>query len=484
MIVILSVIGILIPIVYSIYTGYQTSKEIKSSRDFFLFHEGLVPAKLRNSITASNASLASAIFSFLVLGYSFKVAAIVSPITWLAGFFILIWVYPKIKDLASRTLHGYLSFRYGTKTIGYIASIASIIGFLGAYGIELLVSIKITSVLFPAFPPIVIAIVLSVIVAAYTALGGFKAATQLDSFRFYLTLSGLAVVFGFSYYLAYTNRGSLENLQQVISRDNYGFSNLTLLFLVSLAVLNIPWQLVDMSLWQKLVACESVNDIKKGLRQSIWAIGILWTLLIILGLSLNFFPNFIAPENGDFAALFLTYLKNPIVFAFFAMGCFAAMMSTADSLLIASVQTLAQDVLYPHKDSQDLVKPTSDNTVTDLDKNILSFGRRWVFILGIASPIIIYLINLIIPGILDLFFLIYCAQLTLLVSVCVAIFSKNPKRFKTIAIVSISIGLLAAFGMFIKMLLNPSMETFLWAPIISVAVSIIPWGLSPIFKSK
>ena len=480
MIVVLSIIFVSLPIFYSIYTGYRTSKEIKSSKDFFLFHEELTSAKLRNSITASNTSLASVIFSFLALGYSFKIAAILSPITWLAGFYILIWFFPKIKELSNRTLHGYLAYKYDKKWIGFIASFASIIGFLGTYGIELLVSIKISQIIFPNIPTILIAILLSLVVATYTALGGFKSATQLDTFRLYLTILGLVVVFGFSYGYAINNSQSFENIVKVVTKDFYGFSNLTWLFVISLMLLNVPWQIVDMSMWQKLVACNNISDITRGLKQSIWAIGILWFLLIVLGISLNFFPGFFSPPNDDYATLFLSYLKSPVVFAFFAMGCIAAMLSTADSLLIASVQTLAQDVVFP-KRFEKLSTGTIDN---QLDREILLFGRRWVFILGIISPVIIYLLNLLIPGILDLFFLVYTAQLTLLVSICVAIFCKNPSKFKEISLWSICLGLLCALFMLIWIVTHPSPNLFLWAPIASVGLSIIPWIFSSIVMNK
>jgi len=474
-------LAVLIPIGYSLYGSYKASKQIKSSKDFFLFHEGLIPQKLRNSITASNLSLASAIFSFLGLGYYYKLAIIISPITWLLGFFILIKVFPKIKDLSKRTLHGYLAFRFQSKTIGYIASIASIIGFLGAYGVELLVSIKISGSLFPNIQPYSVAFVLSIIVAFYTFLGGFKAATHLDTFRLYLTYVGLLVVFLFSFRFAYQNVGSNQNLFHILSKDNWGISNLTPLFIVSLTLLNIPWQLVDMSVWQKLVACDNTYVIKKGLRQSISFTGIFWLLLIALGISLNFFPKFITPANDDFASLFLNYLTNPIVFALFAMGCFAAMMSTADSLLIASVQTLTFDIVFTHKKPGVPLDDSSYNS-SHQDKNILQFGRTWILILGISAPIIVFLINLIIPGILDLFFLIYCAQLTLLVTILVAIFNKNPIRYKVIAVISVVLGLLTACAIFTKMLFKPNIETFLWAPIISVIASIIPWFFTPFLK--
>lgn len=483
MVEVLSLVLISVPIFYSLKSSIKIRGEIKSSRDFFLFHEGLVSAKLRNSITASNLSVASVIFSFLGLGFAYKIAAIVSPITWLIGFLILIRIYPKIKGLSTRTLHGYLSYRYKTPVIGYIASIATIIGFLGTYGIEILVSTKITSALFPSIPPLIIALILSSIVAIYTSLGGFKAATQIDTSRLRIIYVGVLIGCIYSFYIAYINSESFDNIKNVIISENFGFSNLTLLFLISLSILNIPWQLVDMSIWQRLVACESSNDIKKGLKQSVWIIGISWFILILLGISLYFFPNFESPENGDFTTPFLSYLlKNPYVFAIFAAGCFAAMMSTADSLLIASVQTLTQDIVYPNSKLSD--KSVPDENLGLVDKKILSFGKSWVLILGIISPVIIYLSNLFIPGILDLFFIILSAQLTLLSSIIVAIYNRNSHQYRVLAMISIILGLLTSFGMFANMLFNPSMETFLWAPIISLAVSLVPWIFSIFISSK
>ena len=130
--------------------------------------------KLRDSLTASNISVGSAIFAFLSFGYSYKLAAFISPLTWLLGFFILYKVFPRIENSEKRTLHGFLANRYDSRFIGYFASLLSIIGFLGTYGIEILVGIKIANVLFPNVSSIYIILGLSLVVCTYTALGGFK----------------------------------------------------------------------------------------------------------------------------------------------------------------------------------------------------------------------------------------------------------------------------------------------------------------------
>jgi Na+/pantothenate symporter len=478
--ILLAILMMLVPIGYSLYKGWEAYKQITAPGDYFLFPKGFISSKLRDSITASNVSLGSAIFAFLSFGFSFKVAAIISPITWLAGFVILIYVFHRITGLSSgRTLHGYLAFRYDSVGIGYLASIASIVGFLGTYGVEVLVAIKLFRVIVPHdVSDIVLAISLSFIVTTYTALGGFKAASHADTFRLRGTVLGIAVAFFYSLYIAYTSPTFQQTwLPESISSDFFGFSSLTILFVASLSLLNVPWQLVDMSVWQRLVACKGKEDIKKGLRQSVAFIAVLWLVLILLGMLLHYFPGFAAPDNGDFATPFLSYLRNPLIFALFAAGCVAALMSTADSLLIASVQTLVMDVFFPHKSPDLLFAKASTEADQDFSEKLLSTGRKWAWVLGISSPILIYLVNVVIPGILDLFFLIYTAQLTLLASVLVAIYSHNPTRYKWLAAASIVLGLITAFTMFVKMLLSPSMETFLWAPLASVAVSLIPWVL-------
>jgi Na+/proline symporter len=474
----LAIILMLIPVAYSLWMGWTSYKEIKKPVDFFLHPAGFVAQRLRDSITASNISLGAAIFAFLSFGYSFKIAAVISPITWLAGFLILMILFPKIKvHLGSKTLHGFLSGRFASPGIGYLASAATIVGFLGTYGVEVLVAIKLFRVILPAsVPDIAIALILSAIVTFYTALGGFKAASHADKFRLLGTIVGIATVMVFVIYVTFIGGTTpINKVIAAIGTENYGFGALTFLFVLSLFLVNVPWQLVDMSVWQRLVACNSQKDIKKGLLQSIWMIGVLWSALLILGFMMHFIPNFIPPENGDYTTPFLHFISNPIIFAIFAAGCIAALMSTADSLLIASVQTLIMDIIYQHRKPHEVLEGQIADSKEIFAKNLIRSGRRWVWIFGLLSPLIIYFTNLLIAGILDLFFLIYSAQLALLASVIVAIFLKKPERFKWHAITSVSVGLITAAFMFFKMLFNPSMETFLLSPILAIGFSLIPW---------
>jgi Na+/proline symporter len=442
--------------------------------------------RLRDSITASNVSVGAAIFAFLSLGYDYKMGALIAPITWLLGFWILLKLFPMINaNLQKRTLHGFLAHRYDSLGIGYLASLASIIYFLGTYGVEVLVAIKLFRILLPPqVPDVAIAVALSSIITCYTAMGGFMAATQADRFRLYGTVFGIAVAFFYAITIAWPQFSVVLPVPADLSANYWGIGSLTLLFVVSLTMINLPGQLVDMSVWQRLAACNNPGDISRGLRQSIVFIGVMWCVLIGLGILLHFFPAFTRPESGDFATPFLHYLNNRLIFALFAAGCVAALMSTADSLLLASVQTLIMDVFYSHRSPYSLFSDENSPIDATLSQSLLSTGRKWVWILGLVAPIAVYMINMAIPGILDLFFLIYCAQLTLLISVLVAILNRNPKRFKVIALSSLLLGLATSVVMFVRMLNQPSMETFLLAPILTILVSSVPWTAVLFVKKK
>ena len=184
-----------IPVIWSLWIGFRVFRGINKPSDFFWYPEGMSSEKLRDSLTASNISVGSAIFAFLSFGYSYKLAAFISPLTWLLGFFILYKVFPRIENSEKRTLHGFLANRYDSRFIGYFASLLSIIGFLGTYGIEILVGIKIANVLFPNVSSIYIILGLSLVVCTYTALGGFKAVIDTEKMQLWFSYVGIAAVF-------------------------------------------------------------------------------------------------------------------------------------------------------------------------------------------------------------------------------------------------------------------------------------------------
>ena len=146
-------------------------------------------------------------------------------------------------------------------------------------------------------------------------------------------------------------------------------------------------------------------------------------------------------------------------------------MSTADTLLIASIQTFVFDILYPSHS----LKTIEDTNDPEKMKGLLRYGRKMVYLFGLISPLFIYLVSIVIPGVLDLFFLVYSAQIILLIPICVAIFRKDCVRMRKYAIFSLSAGFLASVYMMVWMLFHPVEYVYLSAPLVSILVSAIPW---------
>ena len=200
---------VLLPVLYSLYKGFEAYREIWTPGEFFVYPSEFTSEKLRNSITSSNVSLGAAIFAFLGLGYSFRLGAVLFPLTWLLGYLLLLWVFPRIGEIETgRTLHGFLAKRFGSRPLGYLASVASIIGFLGVYGVEVPVVLKLfRALLHSSEAYLALGFLMAVIVTAYTALGGFKAASHADTLRLLGTSVGILCALGYSVYLA-VNRGA------------------------------------------------------------------------------------------------------------------------------------------------------------------------------------------------------------------------------------------------------------------------------------
>lgn len=58
-----------IPVIWSLWIGFRVFRGINKPSDFFWYPEGMSSEKLRDSLTASNISVGSAIFAFLSFGY-------------------------------------------------------------------------------------------------------------------------------------------------------------------------------------------------------------------------------------------------------------------------------------------------------------------------------------------------------------------------------------------------------------------------------
>jgi SSS family solute:Na+ symporter len=216
----------------------------------------------------------------------------------------------------------------------------------------------------------------------YISFGGFSAVTRTDMLQVVLMFTGFLVLIGFSH----AEYGSIVTLWQEVPetfRDITGGESIQYILVWFFIAL---WTFVDPSFHQRAAAAESPETAKKGVLISI----VLWSIFDFLTIFSGMYGWAIL--GGDLAEPIMVYpyLANEILpvgaKGLFFVAILATIMSTLDSYLFLSGQTLGRDLLGK------MFPDTSTNRLTRI--SVLAAA-----LLGILL-IIIY------PSVIDLWYVI------------------------------------------------------------------------------
>jgi len=400
--------------------GWRAGRHVHDVRDFFLHGQRLSGRGLRVTIVASNVSLAAAILAFLAIGYEFRLAALLAPVTWVLGYLLLIAVLPRIQPhLADGvTLHGFLARSYRSTTVGVLASFLSAAGFLGVFGIEIIATVKLLPLDADPITEIAATLLLTLLVVAYAARSGFYGVLATDRLQLFVLIFGAVLLLFLAVdLLGWNPERALESGR--LQADHFGLLAMPLALVVGLCVVNLPWQLVDMSTWQRLAACRDQAELRGHVGRASLGIFLLWSLLILLGASLYLAGDETAVRGRE-AAFFIDLFSTPLPRAVLVATAIAAMLSTADSMLLAAAQTMTMDVVFVDRQRVDLGEKIE---ITPRDsERMLRLGRSLTLLIGLPAPLICWTASYFVPSILELFFLVFSAQVALFWIVLVALF--------------------------------------------------------------
>lgn len=267
---------------------------------------------------------------------------------WLSAVFLI----PKISQLASRvnlfSLPQVFGEYYGGKA-AFIAAIISVVGYLGFTSSQILAGAKLASATFDSFSFTHVLIFMGVLTVLYTAIGGLKAVIFTDTIQWIILMAGLLFV---GLPVAYVKLGGYEVIKEVLPAEFLSFSNLTWQTVVKWVITIIPIWFVGMTLYQRIFASKNQKEAQKA-----WFIAGLfeWPVMAMLGVILGMFGR-VAFEQGMFDVVgdldpelgLPLLLKNvlPIgVTGLLMSAYFSAIMSTADSCLMAASGNVVTDFL-------------------------------------------------------------------------------------------------------------------------------------------
>ena len=182
---ILPILFIVAPLaIYLIVALRKTKREL--TPDEFFEARGLIsPSEFANTSVAYGFQIAS-VSIFFAWGFFYGLGAIVNPLFWGLGIILFMLVCGRLGDFfgTTQTLHGFLGGRYNSRLISILASIMTLIGFLGAFTAELVWGSYVLSIISP--DPWFIGIsmtIMAAIVAWYVTRAGHLSVVKTDQYQ-------------------------------------------------------------------------------------------------------------------------------------------------------------------------------------------------------------------------------------------------------------------------------------------------------------
>lgn len=356
----------IIYLVFMLGVGVYFLRKNKSKEDYFVGGRSMSAGHIGLSVVATDVGGG---FSIGLGGLGFAMGLSGSWMlftgllgAWLSAVILIPKVYPLARKHNFLTFPQTLAFHYG-KRVAIVAGIISFIGYLGFTSSQILAGAKLASASFPAISINNAAVIMGVIAVVYTVIGGIKAVIYTDTIQWLILMVGLIFI---GLPISYYHIGGWEAIQRAVPANFLSLDNLNFIQLFNWFITIVPIWFVGMTLYQRIYACKDEKTAKRA-----WRIAGLfeWPIMAFMGVALGLFSR-VAFEQGMFtelgfgpnstmdAELGLPLLLSNVLpiglMGLMMSAYFSAIMSTADSCLMAASGNLITDVM-------DEFKPTKEN---------------------------------------------------------------------------------------------------------------------------
>lgn len=272
---------------------------------------------------------------------------------WLSAYFLI----PKVFKLGSK--HKLFTFpeifyHLFNPKVALLAALVSTIGYIGFTGAQILAGAKLATATFPALNLNAALLIMGLTAVIYTVFGGLKAVIYTDTVQWIILMGGLIFI---GIPMSYFAVGGYDSIVNTLPESFLSLNAVEPVQLINWAVTIIPIWFIGMTLYQRIYACRDEKTAKKA-----WFIaGLLeWPIMAFMGVLLGLFAK-VAFEQGMFSDLELgvqgsldpemglpVLLRSilPVGLMGLMMSAyFSAIMSTADSCLMAASGNLLSDII-------------------------------------------------------------------------------------------------------------------------------------------
>ena len=272
---------------------------------------------------------------------------------WLAAVFLIPVIKGNKAFAKFLTFPQVFGFLYNGK-VAFLAAIISAVGYLGFTSSQILAGAKLANGTFANLNLQTALIIMGTIAVVYTVMGGIKAVIYTDTIQWIILMGGLIFI---GIPISYKAIGGWSAIQNTVAPEMLTFTNITWQDLINWGITIIPIWFVGMTLYQRIYACKDAKTAKKA-----WFLAGLfeWPVMAFMGVLLGLFAR-VAADQGMFdylGAANITATDNetglpmllrtvlPVGLMGLMMSAyFSAILSTADSCLMASSGNVVSDLL-------------------------------------------------------------------------------------------------------------------------------------------
>ncbi len=333
-----------------LYVGIHFYRKNNHREDYYVGNRSMSAGHVGLSIVATDVGGG---FSIGLGGVGFLMGLSGSWLLFtglIGAWFSAVFIIPRIKKIDSKhsmlTYPDFLRFRYGDR-VALVAAVISGIGYLGFTSAQMLAGAKLASATIFRNPPMGMdplqfsLIVIAVITVTYTVFGGLKAVIYTDSIQWAVLLVGLiAVTIPVTVY----SIGGLGSLKASLPSEFFTLTNISPVKFVNWLVTIVPIWIIGMTIYQRMFACKTVEEAKKA-----WYIaGIFeYPVMAFTGVFLGMCARVVFPESDPEMAMprLIAEVLPVGVTGIVIAAYFSAIMSTADSCLMASSGNVVNDVM-------------------------------------------------------------------------------------------------------------------------------------------
>jgi SSS family solute:Na+ symporter len=385
---------------------------------------------------------------------------------WLSGVLLIPTLAKYTQKYKLFSFPQFLEIRYN-KRVSFIAGIVSAIGYLGFTSSQLLAGAKLASTIIDGLNLHYALIIMGVVAVVYTFAGGIKAVIYTDTIQWIILLSGLIFI-GIPF--AFNEFGGIQEARNALPAEFFSLKNVSWQQLLNWGITIIPIWFIGMTLYQRVYASKSKKSAQKA-----WFIAGLFEYPVmaftgvILGLYARiafidgYFPAYsdLSTFDPEIGVPLLLKTILPIGLTGIILSVyFSAIMSTADSCLMASSGNFQTDIFKMDHNNPKAIR----------------FSQLLTFIIGAVAVFI----ALRIPNVLELMLLSYAFMVSgLFVPVMAALFMK--KLNSKAAIVSIIAG---GGTTLILIITQTTLPLGLDANIFGVSASLLSFILVTIFSNE